>query len=82
MICDPDNYHVLAEVNLDHGAESARLDLQVEPGRTLTVNALDPEGKPIGGTTASGVIDLSHVRIPAGIAHDEIHALDASNPAA
>ena len=51
-------YHVLAEVNLDPKAESATLDLQVDPGRSLTIHVVDPEGQPIGGTKASGLIDL------------------------
>ena len=65
------NYHVLAEVDLDPKAESATVDLQVDPGRTLTIQVVDPEGKPIGGTKASGVGELLlDTRIRSGIAHD------------
>ena len=52
--CYVGNYHVLAEINLDPKAESATLDLQVDPGRSLTVNVVDPEGQPIGGTKVIG----------------------------
>ncbi len=79
-ICSPDNYHVLAEVNLDPRAESATLDLQVEPGRTLTVTVLDPEGKPIGGTTASGLIGLPLFELQQESPTMEIHALDPAYP--
>ena len=75
------NYHVLAEVNLDPKAESATLDLQVDPGRSLTIHVVDPEGRPLGGTKASGLTDLFWT-----IAYQqdsptiEIHALDPSKP--
>ncbi len=50
----PAIYHVLAEVNIDPKAESATVDLQVDPGRSLTIDVVDPEGKPVGGTKVSG----------------------------
>ena len=79
--CDVGNYHVLAEVNLDPKAESATLDLQVDPGRTLAVTAVDPEGRPIGGTKAAGVSDLfSSSEYSQQSPTIEIHALDPSKP--
>jgi hypothetical protein len=56
--CYVNNYHVLAEIDIDPKAESATLDLQVDPGRTVTVAAVDPDGKPIGGTKVAGITDL------------------------
>ena len=41
------NQHVVATVNLDPKAASAAVDLQVDPGRTLTLPSVEPEGKPI-----------------------------------
>jgi hypothetical protein len=82
LSCNVNNYHVLAEIDVNPKAESATLDLQVDPGRTVTVTAVDPEGKPIGGTKAKGVTDL----FSNGIEYDqespsfEINALDPSNP--
>ncbi len=52
------NYHAVAEIKLDPKAETATLDLQVDPGRTIVVNPVDPDGKPIAGTMAAGVGDL------------------------
>jgi RNA polymerase sigma factor (sigma-70 family) len=82
LSCYVNNYHVLAEIDVDPKAESATLDLQVDPGRTVTVTAVDPEGKPIGGTKTKGVTDL----FSNAIEYDqesptfEINALDPSNP--
>ena len=78
--CIVDYYHVLAEVNLDPGAESATVDLQVDPGRTLTVKAIDPEGKPIGGTTVSGLIDMAQFEMEQESPTIEIYALDPQRP--
>jgi RNA polymerase sigma factor (sigma-70 family) len=79
--CYVRDYHVLAEVNIDAGAESATLDLQVDPGGTLIVNVVDPEGKSIGGTVAAGIGDLSpSIEYPQESSTIEIHALDPSKP--
>jgi RNA polymerase sigma factor (sigma-70 family) len=80
--CHVANYHVLAEIDIDPKAESATLDLQVDPGRTVMVTAVDPDGKPIGGTKAKGVTDL----FSNAIEYDQesptfkINALDPSKP--
>ena len=57
------------------------MDLQVDPGRTLTVTAIDPEGRPIGGTKAFGLTD----RFGSGDYEQdsptfEVRALDPSRP--
>jgi RNA polymerase sigma factor (sigma-70 family) len=80
--CHVADYHVLAEIDIDPKAESATLDFQVDPGRTVTVTAVDPDGKPIGGTKAKGVTDL----FSNAIEYDqesptfEINALDPAKP--
>jgi len=79
--CRTDNYHVLAEIHPDPKAEAVTLDLQVDPGRSLIIHAVDPEGRPLGGTRASGLADLS-----SAFAYEqnspaiEVHALDPSRP--
>ncbi len=79
--CHVGNYHVVAELNLDPKAETATLDLQVDPGRTLTVNPVDPEGKPIAGTVAAGVSDLfNSTEYPQPSTTIEIRGLDPSRP--
>ncbi len=78
-MCIASNYNVLAEINLDPKAETAELDLQVDAGRTIAVNPVDPEGRPVAGTTASGVSDVS-TEYPQATSTIEIHALDPSQP--
>ena len=78
-ICVALNYNVLAEINLDPKAETAELDLQVDAGRTITVNPVDSEGHPVAGTTASGVSDESS-EYPQAASTIEILALDPSQP--
>jgi hypothetical protein len=79
--CLVDDHHVLAEIHPDPKAESLTLDLQVDPGRSLIVHAVDPEGRPLGGTRASGLAEGSSAwayeqESPA----IEVHALDPSKP--
>ena len=80
-ICMVIEYHVLAGLNLDPKAESATVDLQVDPGRTLTITVFDPEGQPVSGTKASGLIDLfSDIPYPQESPTMEVRALDPSKP--
>jgi DNA-directed RNA polymerase specialized sigma24 family protein/protocatechuate 3,4-dioxygenase beta subunit len=80
-MCNVRNYHVLAEVNLDAKAGSAILNLEVDPGRTLAISVVDPDGKPVSGTMTTGLTDLfptlEYVQESPTI---EIHALDPSKP--
>ena len=75
------DYHVLAEVNPDPAAESTTMDLQVDPGRSLTIHVEDPEGRPLGGTKASGLTDLfGSIPYPQESPAIEVRALDTSKP--
>jgi hypothetical protein len=56
--CNVGNYQAVAELNLDPTAELTTLDLQVDPGRTIAVTPVDPEGQTVAGTIATGVSDL------------------------
>ena len=81
MDCTTANYHAMVEVNLDAGAESAKADLQVDPGRSLGMNVIDPSGMPIGGTKVVGLSDLH----PLAEFDEEsptiaVHGLDPSRP--
>ena len=78
-MCITSGYNVLAEINLDPKAETVELDLEVDAGRTIAVTPVDPEGRPVAGTTASGVSDLS-TEYPQPTSTIEIHALDPSQP--
>ncbi len=80
-LVNTDDYHILAELDLASGAESATVDLQVNPGRTITVTTVNPEGRPIGETTAFGLMDLypPH-RSPQASPTFEVRALDPARP--
>ena len=57
------------------------MDLQVDPGRTLTIHVIDPEGQPVGGTKVSGLTDLfSNAENEQDAPTFEVHALDPSKP--
>ncbi|WP_435011014.1 sigma-70 family RNA polymerase sigma factor [Tundrisphaera lichenicola] len=77
----PGSYHSMVEVNVDSEAESTEVDLQLDPGRTLEVTAVDPEGRPIGGTNARGISDMfSSLGYPEESSTFTIYALDPSSP--
>src|SRR5262249_24963653 len=79
--CFIDYYHVLAEIDIDPKAETATRDLQVEPGRTLTLHVVAPEGRPLGGTKARGLTDLApSFEMPQDSPTIEVHALDSLEP--
>jgi RNA polymerase sigma factor (sigma-70 family) len=79
--CHAGNYNVLVAVDLDTKTESADLDLQVDPGRTITATVVDPDGKPVSGTKAAGISDLfSSTEYPQDAPTFEIHGLDPSKP--
>ncbi len=52
------NYHVLAEIDPTEGTQSLTKDLIVDPGRTLTLNVLGPDGKPLPVRLVSGLKDM------------------------
>ena len=75
------NYHVLAEVNFEPRSESMTVDLQVDPGRTITLTTVDLEGKPIGETKVTGIGDLHRTTESEQASPTiEILALDPSKP--
>ena len=80
-LCDVSVYHALAELAIDPGAESTTMDIQLDPGRTLTMTLLDPEGKPVGHSIVSGLTDLfSNAEYEQDSPTIEVHALDPSKP--
>jgi hypothetical protein len=52
--CNAVNYNVLAEVSPPEGVAEVTCDLTVDPGRSVRVTALDPDGQPLTGTIVLG----------------------------
>ena len=48
------NYNLVSMFNAAVGAEPVTLNLQVDPGRALSVTVVDPDGKPVSGYLVSG----------------------------
>jgi RNA polymerase sigma factor (sigma-70 family) len=78
-VCVAINYHTLAEVNLDPGAESATVDLQVDPGRSLELSVVDPDGRPVEGLKALGVAPMPSIE-PQASSVVKVRALDPTRP--
>ena len=45
-------HHAIAEIRPGPGVEAIDRDLEVDPGRTLALDVLDPEGRPLAGSVA------------------------------
>jgi hypothetical protein len=80
-ICHGADFHVVAEIAPEPVAETVTVDLQVDPGRSLTIEAVDPEGRPLAGTSARGLTDLfSPGEYEQESPTIEVRALDPSKP--
>ena len=60
----PTNYHVVAEINPAEGAATLTRDLVLETGRSLTVTALGPDGKPLTDLKIAGLKDMGYWETP------------------
>ncbi len=74
------NYQVMAGVDLDPAVASVTLDLQADPGRTVSIQVVDPEGRPLGETVASGLFDDNGVPCQQILPTLEVLSLDPSRP--
>ena len=78
--CYVHQFHALAGVDLGPSADPATIDLQVDPGRSLSMTAVDPDGRPIGDLRVMGLGELFPSPRPQGSATFEVHALEPSKP--
>jgi RNA polymerase sigma factor (sigma-70 family) len=60
----PTNYHVLAEIDPAEGTATLNRDLLLETGRSLTVTALGPDGKPLTDMKIAGLRDMAYWETP------------------
>ena len=76
---NPLEFHAVSEVDPPDRAEEFRLDLALRPGRSLTVQLVDPEGKPLTYASARGRFPVPERRPLAGLddqSRAEITGLD------
>ncbi len=72
---------IVAEVVVDPKAESMTLDLQADPGKSVAIEVVGPDGAPIGDTKVKGLHELFQSSpIPQPSSRFEVHALDPSRP--
>ncbi len=75
-----EQYHVFAAVDLDPKVGSATVDLQVDPGKSLTIQVADPEGKPLIPTRVTGAGAGPQREKEWDTPAVEVRALDPSEP--
>ncbi len=77
----PGSQAAVALVNPDDKAESLALDLQVDPGRTVPIEVVGPDGAPVGDTKVKGLRELFQSGpIPQPSATFEVYALSPGKP--
>jgi hypothetical protein len=54
------DYHLIVPFDARGGAEPVSLDLQVDPGRSLSVTVVGPDGKPVSGCRAFGTRSMTY----------------------
>jgi hypothetical protein len=75
------DFHAYAEVNLDPKVESPTIELTADPGRSLKVAVVGPDGQPLGGTKVLGLgVHFQTVPHDSETAEFEVHALDPGRP--
>ena len=60
----PTNYHVVAEINPAHGTATLTRDLVLQTGRSLTITAVGPDGKPLNELQIAGLKDMGYWETP------------------
>jgi hypothetical protein len=73
-------HHAVKVLDPAADAGTATCDLAVDPGKKITVEVRDADGKPLEGVLASGVTATWPVTFPAKGARVTVHALDPAKP--
>ena len=77
----PEGHNIVAEVVVDPKADAMTLDLQADPGKSVAIEVVGPDGAPIGDTKVKGLRELFQTGpIPQASSSFEVHALDPSSP--
>jgi RNA polymerase sigma factor (sigma-70 family) len=67
-------------VDVKAGGEALSCDMALDPGKTLTVDLQDPDGKPLEGVSVAGVSARILRTVPFKTATATIYALDPAKP--
>jgi hypothetical protein len=54
------NYNLVVAFDAGSGSEPVALDLQLDPGRALSVTVIDPDGRPVPGCQAFGARSMTY----------------------
>jgi RNA polymerase sigma factor (sigma-70 family) len=77
----PGSQAIVAEVVVDPAAESVTLDLQADPGKSVPVEVVGPDGSPIGDIKVKGLRETFQTGpMPEPSSSFEVYALDPSSP--
>jgi hypothetical protein len=77
----PASNAVVAEVVVDSKSESVTLDLQADPGKSVPIEVVGPDGSAIGDTKVKGLRErFQSGAIPQSSSSFEVRALDPSSP--
>jgi RNA polymerase sigma factor (sigma-70 family) len=75
------DYAIVAEVVVDPKAESMTLDLQADPGKSVPIEVVGPDGAPVSDTKVKGLCELFQTSpIPEPSSNFDVLALDPSSP--
>jgi RNA polymerase sigma factor (sigma-70 family) len=75
------NFTAYAEMDLDPDSAATTRDLQTDPGRSVAVEVVGPDGRPVEGTKVKGMSDLFLTSpVPQVSARFEVHALAPGHP--
>ncbi len=73
----PRAQNALVEVVVDTKAGPMPLDFRLDPGRSVTIQVVDPDGRPSSGTMAKGLSELFATNaLPQSSDRFEVHALE------
>ena len=72
---------ILAGLDVDPKAGPITLDFQADPGKSATIEVVDPDGRPLGGTKVKGMSEAySSMPMPQESSGFEVNAIDPARP--
>jgi RNA polymerase sigma factor (sigma-70 family) len=75
-----DMYNVCKVLDVKEDGGATRCDLAVDPGKDITVRLLDPQGQPLAGVIAAGVVAAPLNALSLKSADCPVYALDPERP--